>query len=266
MKINMNYKESLKVLSVGNSFSDDGMAYLYQIANDYGIKNIVIGILYIGGCDLERHAVNISLNNNSYVYRKNTTGEFISEENKTILDGLLDEDWDIITIHQASYNSGIPSSYEPHLSDLIKYVNLNKTNKNAKLYWQMTWAYQSDSDHPNFPSYDNDQLRMYKNIVSTYQSTIMVHPEIDGLIPAGTAIQNVRTSFIKDTITHDGYHLNNSVGRYTASMTWFKAITGLDLFKINYRAEGVSKKDRKAVIEAVNKAILNPFEITKSVF
>ncbi len=37
---------------------------------------------------------------------------------------------------------------------------------------------------------------------------------------AGTAIQNLRTSYMGDTLTRDGYHLEVNTGRYTVSMTW----------------------------------------------
>ena len=40
----------LKILTVGNSFSDDTMEYVWQIADDLGVENIYLGNLFIGGC------------------------------------------------------------------------------------------------------------------------------------------------------------------------------------------------------------------------
>ena len=38
-------KKSLKILAVGNSFSVDGMEYLYQIAKNAGVEEIILGNL-----------------------------------------------------------------------------------------------------------------------------------------------------------------------------------------------------------------------------
>ena len=53
---NENYMKSFKVLSIGNSFSEDAHRYLWQIAESYGIpkENILIANMYIGGAELEK--------------------------------------------------------------------------------------------------------------------------------------------------------------------------------------------------------------------
>lgn len=107
---------------------------------------------------------------------------------------------------------------------------------------------------------------MYNAIINTYKSIVEPKSDLDGIIPAGTAIQNIRTSYIGDTVTRDGYHLNYGVGRFTASLTWFKAITGFNIDDITYRASGLSEKDSNAIKEAVKNAINNPLEITNSTF
>ena len=48
--------------------------------------------------------------------------------------------------------------------------------------------------------------------------------DIDIIVPAGTAIQNGRTSIIGDNFCWDGYHLDLNIGRYTAACTWFEKI------------------------------------------
>jgi hypothetical protein len=37
----IDFEKNLKVLAIGNSFSVDAMEYLYKIADDYGIENII---------------------------------------------------------------------------------------------------------------------------------------------------------------------------------------------------------------------------------
>jgi hypothetical protein len=258
----------LKILAIGNSFSVDAMQHLYQIATDAGFKKIVLGNLYIGGCTLATHYSNAKGNAAKYVYYKNTNGTWNSQANKTMLFGIKDEDWDIITIQQASGVSGVLSSYLEGevLSYLIKYVNDNKTNPQAKLAWHMTWAYQQDSGHASFPTYNRNQMDMYQAIVNAVQKAILPEPGFAFIIPAGTAIQNVRTSYIGDALTRDGYHLSYNLGRYIAGLTWFHAITGQPIDEITWVPSGVEIPPAYMPIikEAVQAAVVNPFAVTPS--
>ena len=47
-----------KVLSIGNSFSQDAQRYLHKIAQNEGVDMKCVN-LYIGGCSLKRHYVNL---------------------------------------------------------------------------------------------------------------------------------------------------------------------------------------------------------------
>ena len=79
-------KKSISVLTIGNSFSVDGMEYLYQILKEDGVEEIVLGNLYIGGCSLATHAGNFAGNNAAYTYYKNTTGTWTSTANVVKVD------------------------------------------------------------------------------------------------------------------------------------------------------------------------------------
>ena len=257
--------KSLKILAIGNSFSVDAMQYLYQIAESAGVKEIVLGNLYIGGCSLERHLKNAKEGICDYTYYKNTNGEWTTTEDFSIDEGIKDEDWDVITMQQSSGVSGIPESYENTLTELIDFVNKEKTNGNAKLFWHMTWAYQQDSTHASFPKYNSDQIQMYNMIVKTVQENVMVLDEIDGIIPNATSIQNARTGFLGDTLTRDGYHLDKEIGRYIAGLCYFAAITGADVSDIEYvPTDNISEKMRKLATSSVMDAVEKPYEITPS--
>jgi hypothetical protein len=208
---------NLKILSIGNSFSEDALSYLWDIANHNNI-HLTLGNLYIGGCDLETHANNALNKQKDYIYYKNTSGSFVPSQ-ASIDDGLFDETWDIITLQQASHKSGIESSYEPYLTHLITYVK--KHQPQAKLYWHMTWAYQEDSDHPNFIDYNKDQIFMYKSIKHALINQVLKHKEIENIIYTGKVIQAFRNTHLGDSLTRDGFHLSLDIGRYIASLSWF---------------------------------------------
>ena len=101
----------IKILSIGNSFSQDAQAYVHQIAASAGIETKVVN-LYIGGCSLERHYNNIVENAAAYSYELN--GKKIGRS-VTIMEGLCEEDWDYVTMQQASHLSGLPAPTIPTL-------------------------------------------------------------------------------------------------------------------------------------------------------
>ncbi len=262
----VDFTKNLKVLAIGNSFSDDAMEYFYDIAEDYGVENIVLGNLYVGGASLQLHFSNSQANSKSYEYRKNVDGTWVTTNDSTLIDGITDEDWDIITLQQRSGISGMDTSYDPYLDLLVSYVNQHKTNENAKLVWHMTWAYQQNSDHAEFVNYNRNQISMYTEITRVVKEIVLSNQEINIVIPAGTAIQNLRTSFYGDTLTRDGYHLSYTAGRYIAGLTYFAAITGLSIDDIEFTPSDMSEYSVGAIKEAVNNSIEKPYEVTNSTF
>lgn len=257
-------KTSLKILTIGNSFSSDGMAYVYQIAKNLKVDEVVLGNLYIAGCSLNTHANNAKYNIAAYEYYRNTTGTWTSTKNTKMKDAILQEEWDFIVMQQVSGSSGRPDTYEPHLTNLIEYVKTNATNPDVKLVWHMTWAYQANSTHADFPHYSSDQFIMYNAITSTVLSTVLPHTDISVIIPSGTAIQNTRSTIIGDILTSDGYHLSVPLGRYIAGLTWVAALTDLDISEITYSPSGVNQTYIPLIIEAVQNAIETPFHVTGS--
>ena len=254
--------KDLKILAIGNSFSVDSMQYLWDIANDGGYT-FTLGNLYIGGCTLATHANNIANNNAAYTYYKNTSGSWSSTASTSVATAIADEDWDIITVQQSSRNCGIASSYSK-LPDILDY--LEKAAPKAKIYFHMTWAYQQDSTHSAFANYDNDQMTMYNALLSAIDSEVKTEDRIVGIIPAGTAIQNLRSSYVGDTVTRDGYHLSHDYGRYTAALTWYAFFTGGDISAIDWVPEDYSAlltKNIEAVRASVKAAIATPYAVTE---
>ncbi len=256
--------KSIKILAIGNSFSTDCMQYLYQIAKDGGVEEIVLGNLYYGGCSLAQHLSFAKADSGSYKYYKNTTGTWGVTENYKMSDAIADEDWDYISLQQTSKTCGLTDSYGKTLTDLIDYVR--SKNSTAKLIWNMTWAYQQDSTHSSFPNYDKSQQKMYDMIIECVEKCIEPETRFDLMIPCMTSIQNARTSFMGDTLTRDGYHLDYAIGRYIAGLTWYAAITGASVDGITYNpATDRINYDMIAVAkESVKNAMIEPKKITTS--
>lgn len=266
--------KSLKILAIGNSFSNNAMTYLPIIAKELGIEEIVIGKLYRGSCTVERHWTDAQKGADYESFQVNTTFDAnwttYPTGQRSLIYALKLCDWDIITFQQASGTSGVASSLT-YLQDLIDFVDANKTNPNAKFYWHMTWAYSQFSTHGSFPTYNKDQMTMYNAIIDVTKNNIATNASFAGIIPAGTAVQNYRDNQINDStieskyITTDGYHLQ-TYSQLLVTLTWLRTLTGLSLDDVTCTSHTNVKfvKDYQLVYikKAAEAAYLNPYEVT----
>ncbi|MGV3763481.1 DUF4886 domain-containing protein [Parapedobacter sp.] len=256
---------TIRILAIGNSFSEDAVEnYLYELASAEDIP-VIIGNLYIGGASLELHAENVNENNKAYSYRKiDRDGEKTTVANTSIAEALADEQWTHISFQQASPNSGQFETWEASLPTVYNYVAPRATNPNAKFMLHQTWAYAQNSTHSGFPNYDSDQLAMYRAIIDAV-SRAKELVAIDLVVPAGTAIQNGRTSIIGDNFTRDGYHLDMNIGRYTAACTWFEVVFGESVVGNPFKPEALSDYEAEIAQQAAHMAAASPNEITDMV-
>ena len=265
----------LRILAIGNSFSQDAVEqYLWDLFDAAG-QEAIIGNMYIGGCSLDTHWENAQGDKAAYAYRKITDNTGKKESpNQKLSEVLASEPWDYVSLQQASGQSGIYSTYT-HLQDLIGYVKEHATlNPDMKIVFHQTWAYQNGSDHAEFPKYDSDQMTMYGDIMSAVQQAVASNPDIAFVIPSGTAVQNGRTSFIGDNFCRDGYHLEVNYGRFTASCTWYEAVSrdweatypNVDLPAVTdntWKPEAVSDFYAEIAKNAAYMALEKPYEVTE---
>ncbi len=217
-------KRNLKILAIGNSFSQDAARYLQPMAW-YSGQRIKIVNLYIGGCSLESHWNNVQ--SNARVYDHEING-MAADQKCSIGQALQEDEWDIVTLQQASGDSGMEKSYQPYLRRLSEYVNALAPQ--AQPWIHQTWAYELDSTHPHFARYDG-QIGMYQALCRCYcKAASEIRANI---IPVGDVIQSLRAekpfSFSKGglSLCRDGFHLSFNYGRYTAAATWLYALTGV---------------------------------------
>lgn len=255
-------QDVLRILAIGNSFSEDALEnYLYDLAKAEN-KQIIIGNMYIGGASIELHVNNAKANKAAYSYRKvGLDGKKVTTKDVSILTAIQDEPWDYISLQQASPLSGQYDVIMKGLPTLIEYVNKNKAAQ-TKLVYHSTWAYQHDSNHKGFANYQNSQQQMYNQIIDVSRA-MSKHKTFAFVTPAGTAIQNARTSSIGDHFTRDGYHLELNYGRFTAACTWYEKLFGVDVRKNPYKPANVSSLQAQIAKEAAHQAVRKPFRISK---
>ena len=250
----------LKLLAIGNSFSEDAIEQnLFELAAATG-HQMVIGNMYIGGCSLERHWGNARNDKPDYNYRKiEIDGKMTRTANYTLDKALRDEQWDYVSLQQVSQLSGMYSSFQPHLDSLIAYVRA-RVPATTKLIWHVTWAYAQNSTHGGFANYDRNQDKMYRAIVEGAQRLKKENAQFSLFVPVGTAIQNARTSFVGDHLNRDGFHLDLVLGRYTAACTWFECLFGTKVVGNRYAPKGLDKAQKAVAQWAAHLAVELPFE------
>ena len=257
---------TLSILAIGNSFSVDALQYVWNIGRSLGISKIVLGNLYIGGCSLDTHVSNANSDAAAYTYYYNDSGTWKTTKSYQISTAVKSRSWDYISMQQNSGNSGVESTYSKLGTLISKVKSLMGSSAKTKLVWHMTWAYQSDSTHSSFATYNKNQTTMYNAIVTAVKNKIQTNSNFDRIIPSGTAVQNMRSSVVGDTLTRDGYHMSYDLGRFVVGLMFVKSITGLDISKNTYVPSGVSDTNAYIAVNAVNKAYSAPLKVSKSVY
>lgn len=252
---------TIRILAIGNSFSRDAIEQnLHELALADG-DTAIVGNMYIGGCSLERHVKNSRDNKPEYTYRKIGKDGVRHEKTKfTLKEALNDDSWDYISVQQASPFSGQYETYAAWLPELMKYVKANGPKK-AKIIMHRTWAYQKNANHSGFKNYNRDQKTMFNAIVDATNRASKANG-IKTIIPAGTAIQNARTSFAGDNLNCDGYHLDKTFGRYTAACAWYEKLFGKNVIGNAYAPAGMNPDLKKVAQEAAHAAVQNPDKVT----
>lgn len=217
----------MKILAIGNSFSEDATTYLHQIGEAAGVKNQIVN-LYIGGCPLETHWENIESGARKYLFQMNGKKPDYAVSIPQVLEMT---EWDVIITQQASHDSGWIESYEPFLGKMLDYIR--EKQPNARLMLQETWAYASDSVHPKFVRYNHSQKEMFERLYNAYHT--MADRYKLPLIRSGELVQALRATEMFDedigrhAICRDGFHMSLIYGRYALGCLWAKMLWGITL-------------------------------------
>lgn len=223
----------MKILSIGNSFSQDAHKWLHALAANNGIVMDTVN-LYISGCSLEQHWQNAKADAADYDLEYNG-GEAVGKI--SICQALTADRYDAVTLQQASHLSGMADSYTPFITELAALIR--EYQPNAKLYFHQTWTYEKYTEptpysgyyRQIFAHYGFDQDKMFQSLTDC--SKIAAKLTCAEIIPTGTVIHRLRkqsSAFGQDAggipLSRDGYHLSWDYGRYAAAAVWLYTLTG----------------------------------------
>ena len=208
----------MKILAIGNSFSEDATRYLHDVAKKNGDSCKVVN-LYIGGCPLRKHYINCLENKKAYELQINgiNTGFYVS-----LKEALISDNWDVVTLQQVSNESPFFGTYEPYLTFVADYVR--KYLPKVKILIHQTWAYEEGSDRLCKELEFEHYTDMLDEIKSSYKKAAEL-VNADGVIPSGELFDRMIKMGIKK-IHRDTFHASFGLGRYALALLWYSILTG----------------------------------------
>lgn len=260
---NDNNSKPLKVLCVGNSYSNDTFWMLRDIAESAG-KRVTVGISHLSGGTLSQVYDAINGNGTVSTYNKFTDGGLNARTNFNARDIITDEDWDFIFFQQASTSAMNYDSYQPHLTNIVDYVRNNATNPRVRLGMNMPWVRPISSSTIGTPE---KQLEVNADIVNACQQA-MFDTDLEIFIPTGVAVMNGRKNDylaeIGNELTRDNSHLDEGIGRYLAAMTVFNTLYGdHGIGSVSYKPSNVNPFHVHLAKLAAQKAVNDPFKVSE---
>jgi hypothetical protein len=190
--------KTVRVLTIGNSFSQNATRYLGDLAKASGDTLILHGA-NVGGASMELHW------NKTQAFEKDPGDKAgLYSGGKGLREMLASEPWDYVTIQQASIRSHNLAEYRPFAQNLRDYVR--RYAPRAKLVIHQTWAYRIDDPRFTKPSgkagEPKTQDEMYRGLSEAY-STIAGELGI-GRLPVGDAFH------LADTDPQWGYRISDT--------------------------------------------------------
>lgn len=274
--IEVTNRTSGNILVIGDSFTEDTIAYANEIINANENTSINVYGAYSNGSNLEAHFDAFVRDQNIYNFLKYDADSksWTSIADKSLKEILTSEgvEWDMISLQQETLLAGQKNSFlnlNSYVSSIKSYIS-SQNKKAPSIGYNMPWAYQDGVTINNgyFELYDNKQDDMYNAIASATQDSVVASNLFNFIIPTGTSIQNLRTTSIASStdFTSNGVNLDSNCGRYTASLCLASKLTGYTADQFTFRGEDgselVSEDEQKLIYKTVDFAIDSSYQIT----
>ena len=227
------HKADLKVLDIGNSYTQDAQTYLPEIIAASGIDtDFSLYRAFRPSASFKTWVDCWNDSDNGYysidfcagTSLGGISGSGSASDGALFRKALQSVKWDIILIHQVSTYSNDYSLWEGngaggYLQELIRIIRV--TNPQATIGYLMTHSYRGSY----WANTEGSSLLRWRN---TAEATKQLKQEygIDFIIPYGTAVQNLRASSLNDgyEFSEDGTHMGDGLGDYVAGCCYFESL------------------------------------------
>ena len=269
--------KSLKILAVGDASARDAWYFFPQIAKEAGITVKIVVLCSNGKGEIANH----NDNRHTYTHYENNGSGWVTVGTSVLkMDVVPTDAWDYVVVNQSIENSGkvdtfgaLDLVYRPIKNMLVA------LNPNVKMLFMQTWTYENNDRnnlYNGFKYYGESQVQMFASINTAIQSKVVkcsnlskapVNALSDGVLPVGTAVQNMRESYWTDGIARDSEYLTNT-GKVLAAVTLFKCITGYDIngLQLSDPVFDHARPHLGVIKESANNAYLKPYQVSPSVY
>ena len=277
--------KTVRLLTVGNSFSANATHYLSDLAKARG-SVLIHQPIVVGGATLELHWGRAELHEKDPQDPAGLYGK------RSLKQELSSQPWDFVTIQQASIKSHDVATYRPFAKQLREYIKQHSPQ--AELLIHQTWAYRCDD--PRFavakpkagePATQAEMYRMLTDAYTTIADELGVRR-----IPVGDAFyladtdpqwgyqpdqtydlqQKEPTTLPNQThslhvgwrltkeksgsqkLTMDGHHAN-SAGEYLGACVWYEVLFGNSAVGNEFIPAGLEKDHAQFLQETAHKAV-----------
>ena len=227
------HKADLKVLDIGNSYTQDAQTYLAQIIKASGIDDdfslyrafrpsasFKTWVDCWNDSDNEYYSIDFCAGTSL----GGISGSGSASDGALFRKALQSVKWDIILIHQVSTYSNDYSLWEGngaggYLQELIRIIRV--TNPQATIGYLMTHSYRGSY----WVNSEGSSYLRWRNIADATKQ-LKLEYGIDFIIPYGTAVQNLRASSLNDgyEFSEDGTHMGAGLGDYVAGCCYFESL------------------------------------------
>lgn len=228
-------KKSLKVLDIGNSYSDGASSMLPVIVTSCGanVEDMCLYQIIRGGgsfknwCDIYNDS-----DNHSYYFRRVLGGVdvHIKTEEASAGDGelfrrvLTEVDWDIIILHQVStyapyYDLWKGKDAGGYLDELLDIIRRHQPK--TELGFILVHSYWDEYSGNK----EKSSLARWEKIAYSVQQ-LQKDYCMNIIIPYGTAVENLRASSYNNEydLTMDGTHCGYGLCQYTAACCYYESL------------------------------------------
>ena len=182
--------KDLKVLMIGNSFSNSVLTYLPKMVEAGKTHKLKLANAYIGGCTLERHCSNIDAEKTKPDFKPYTFHVVGEKSRKEKLSVMIKADkWDIITIQQGSIHSPYKEKTHALAKKLMAFVK--ELAPQAEIVVHETWAYSANHGWFNKKDFKPNTRQMMHEMVKANYTELAKSNKLR-MIPVGNAVQLFR--------------------------------------------------------------------------
>jgi len=260
-------KASLKVLDIGNSYTNDATSMLPLIAKSSGsdlsdmclYKAIRSSASFKNWYDryYERDNYNYSISKVlGGIDAAVTTGKREGVDGSLFKEALDNEKWDIIIIHQLSryapyYHEWGTTNAGGYLNELLSL--LKDKQPQAVIGFLLVHSYWDDySKNKEKSSFERWKLiaNSVKRLCEDYH--------VDFVIPYGTAVENLRSSSLNNEydLARDGTHCGYGLCRYTAACCYYESLiaprSGISVLGNSARYDATNDTSKYPAVSVTN--------------